>query len=327
MRRTLGWGLLSAAAAGLLLAACAAVGTLEDEDPEGMGGGPGGGEPLDCARSAAETAAGQCVGTVLSFCVTGELRTVDCAVVGAECGLEPATQVFACRQPNTGPQPEPQPGVAEPGAPEPAPQPEPGPGFEPEPPGEPEAPVGMLCEANPDGTECDGDTVVICRGGEPGGRTDCAANGRSCGPVPGGAGCVADGAEGGGQEPEPEAPMPPGGDGICGGRDGGARCDGNVVVQCRGGQEDSRFDCASNGQTCQIFDNTWAGCEGENQNPDVPNPEPEPPGEPCTAANFFGRCVGNVLEGCNLIDMEVFRVDCTFFGATCGQQDGFWGCY
>ncbi|MGK0361618.1 MAG: hypothetical protein ACI9U2_003936 [Bradymonadia bacterium] len=318
MRQTLSWGSLGCALASGLLAACAAVGTLQEND---AGMGPGEAEPLDCARSPAETAAGQCVGTVLSYCVTGELNTVDCAVVGAVCGLEPATQVFACRQPMT----EPQPGVPEPGTP-----PEPAPGAEPEPSPQPEpqAPAGLPCDADPDGTECDGDTIIICRDGEPSGRTDCAANGLSCGPVPsGGVGCVADGDPGGGPVPEPEAPMPPGGDGICGGRDGGARCDGDTVVQCRGGQEDSRFDCTSNGQTCQIFDNTWAGCEGENQNPNVPNPEPEPPGEPCTAENFFGRCVGNVLEGCNLIDMEVFRIDCTILGATCRQQDGLFGCW
>jgi hypothetical protein len=62
-------------------------------------------------------------------------------------------------------------------------------------------------------------------------------------------------------------------------------------------------------------------------NPDVPDPDPEPPGEPCTPENFFGRCVGNVLEGCNLIEMEVFRLDCGLFGATCRIQDGIIGCY
>lgn len=316
MRWTLGLG--------LVLVACAA-GTLDGTEDGGMAEQG----PLDCNRSPAETAAGQCAGSVLSFCVNTELRTVDCGVVGAQCGLDPVTQVFACRQASA-PQPEPTPGVEpQPEAPEPAPGPQPEPSPQPEPaPGpqpEPEPPADMPCLGTVDGTVCVGDTIVICRDEEPGGRTDCAMNGLTCGPVPGGFGCVQGGA--GQPDPEPEDPMPPGGDGVCAGREGGARCEGNVVVQCRSGQEDSRFDCTSNGQTCEIFDNMWAGCVGENMNPNVPNPEPEPPGEPCTAANFFGRCVGNVLEGCNLIEMEVFRLDCTVFGATCGQMDGLYGCW
>lgn len=318
MRWTLGLG--------LVLVACAA-GTIDGNTTDGGVAGPG---PLDCGRSPAETAAGQCDGTILSFCVNAELRTVDCGVVGAQCGLDPVTQVFACRQQGA-PQPDPQPGIEpQPGVdpqPTPPPQPEPSPFPEPEPTPQPEPPSDMPCLGVADGTVCVGATIIICRGEEPAGRTDCSMSGLSCGPVPsGGFGCVSGG--GGGQpEPEPEAPMPPGGDGVCVGREGGARCDGNLVVQCRGGREDSRFDCSSNGQRCEIFDNTWAGCVGENQNPNVPNPEPEPRGEPCTIENFFGRCVGNVLEGCNLIEMEVFRLDCTILGATCGQMDGLYGCW
>lgn len=323
-RGAVGRGLIGLGLVGLSLAACA-VGTITEGD--GSDGGVAAG-PLDCSRPVGETAAGQCDGTVLSFCVNGELRTVDCGVVGAQCGLDQVTQVFACRQ-GVAPQPEPQPG-GEPGV---QPQPEPGPGPQPEPAPQPapqpEADPEMPCTGLLDDTVCVGDLIIICRNEEAAGRTDCAMSGLTCGAVPsGGFGCVSGG--GGGQpepDPEPAAPMPPGGDGVCAGRDGGARCDGNIVVQCRGGQEDSRFDCTSNGQTCEIFDNTWAGCVGENQNPNVPDPDPEPQGEPCTAENFFGRCVGNVLEGCNLIEMEVFRLDCTILGATCGVMDGLYGCW
>lgn len=320
-------------AAGVLaaggLTGCAA-GTIDaGEAPEGAGGAGGmsgvGGMPapaipLDCSGPPAQTAVGYCDGAQFYFCDSIELRFIDCGRVGASCGFRPEIGQFDCVVPNV-------PGGDPETLPDPPGEPDPMPGEPEAQPMEPDPPADMPCINDPDGSVCVGDTVIICRGGEPGGRTDCAMNGLTCGPAPsGGMGCVAGGEsppEGGGPEPDPMPPNP-GGDGVCAGRDGGARCDGDVVVQCRGGQEDSRFDCTANGQTCATFGNTWAGCEGENMNPDVP--EPEPPGERCGPQHLAGLCEGNVLVGCNLFEFEVFRLDCGWLFAMCTVVDGVGGC-
>lgn len=57
--------------------------------------------PLPASRAAcgAQTSAGSCSGTVLSWCYEGSLATVDCAVSGQTCGRSDATGEHDCQSP------------------------------------------------------------------------------------------------------------------------------------------------------------------------------------------------------------------------------------
>ncbi|MCB9549231.1 MAG: hypothetical protein H6706_25795 [Myxococcales bacterium] len=294
----------------LVLAGCA-----QGDLGVGDGGAAVQGAPLGCGQAGSE--AGACEGQWLVFCFEGEERRLDCSLVDSTCGFDAAQGVNRCLPPGGGP-----------GGPvsEPLPPVDPPPDDPPidpppdDPPGDP--PLGGVCAGVDSGRRCEGDTVVICRAGEAGGRTNCAANGLICGALPDGSdGCL----DPNGQPPDPQRPEELPQEGICGGVAIGSRCERDFVVSCRDGREESRFDCGGQGQACDQLDAQWAGCTGGNNNPPPPNNDPEPAG--CGDVPFWGQCTGDVYEVCNLFEDEVITIDCRFLAARCGTNaDGLIGC-
>lgn len=300
----------------LLLTACA-QGSLDATD----GGVVAQGGELSCGQSGSEV--GQCEGAWLVFCFEGEVRRLDCTLVDAECGFDPLEAINRCVPPGTGEPPR-QPVVPDTPEDPPADSPADPPVAPPtDPPPEP-VPPGNVCDGVADGRRCEGEVVIICRNGEPAGRTNCSANGLVCATLPDGSDGCTDPGRGGPEPPQGPGELPQ--EGLCGGVAIGSRCDGASVVSCREGAEESRFNCANDGQSCAQFDDQWAGCEGAgNNNPPPVNPEPEPAG--CGEVPFWGQCTGDVYEVCNLFDDEVITIDCSSLGASCGQSpEGLIGC-